>query len=364
MPGLEAMRLYAALLIILFHLVHIPGLELPGSLHFIATHFGFGVPLFYVISAFGLFLGYQGKLRFTKEWRDYYLRRFFRIAPLFYFMLIAYIPFLWVLFDGYRVPLEKVISSALFIFNFIPNDVEGYVWASWSIGVEMVFYLILPILIFAIKSLRSAILFLALTVYIKHSWSQPFNIVADNAALLNFENYFILSHLHYFAMGIVAYFVWRKLWLSGCNKPAYGRVITVVGVAGSVIWIGFQAMLMRVCLPWVNTLCVDKFNEVILVGFMSLIVIGQCVSASSILVNRGSCVLGKASFSLYLWHPVVIGILMQTGVYKVLYANVSSVYLSWLSAMAVTLLILLPVAIASYRHIEVPGMKMARRFIS
>ena len=37
-------------------------------------------------------------------------------------------------------------KSVLFIFNFIPGSETGIVWASWTIGVEMVFYAIFPLL--------------------------------------------------------------------------------------------------------------------------------------------------------------------------------------------------------------------------
>lgn len=57
LPGLLAMRCYAALAIMLFHLTALPKLQIPGYLSFVPTHFSFGVPLFYIVSAFGLFVG-------------------------------------------------------------------------------------------------------------------------------------------------------------------------------------------------------------------------------------------------------------------------------------------------------------------
>lgn len=68
--GLEAIRFFAALMIILFHLVHLPSLALPDYLAFIGKYFAIGVPLFYVVSAFGLFLGYRGRTATRDELRE------------------------------------------------------------------------------------------------------------------------------------------------------------------------------------------------------------------------------------------------------------------------------------------------------
>src|SRR4029078_7315847 len=35
--------------------------------------------------------------------------------------------------------------SSSFIFNIIPGEQEGFVWAGWTIGVEMIFYAVFPI---------------------------------------------------------------------------------------------------------------------------------------------------------------------------------------------------------------------------
>ena len=37
-----------------------------------------------------------------------------------------------------------ILSFMFFIYNFRPGMQEGLVWASWTLGVEMVFYLIFP----------------------------------------------------------------------------------------------------------------------------------------------------------------------------------------------------------------------------
>jgi peptidoglycan/LPS O-acetylase OafA/YrhL len=47
-----------------------------------------GIPLFFIISASTLYLSLDSKAGEGKRFTKFYLRRFFRIAPLFYVLLI------------------------------------------------------------------------------------------------------------------------------------------------------------------------------------------------------------------------------------------------------------------------------------
>ena len=87
---IDALRGLAALAIILFHLVRIPNpdLPLPNYLSFISTVFGLGVPMFFIISGFSIFFSLTSRKQDRKWIPKFYLRRYFRIAPLFYFMLV------------------------------------------------------------------------------------------------------------------------------------------------------------------------------------------------------------------------------------------------------------------------------------
>lgn len=361
LTGLEAVRCYAALLIIFFHLFHLANIEVPTSLGFIGTHFGFGVPLFFMVSAFGLFLGYQFTLTRIDQLKDYYLRRFFRIAPLFYFVMLFYLPYLWVIYDGHLVSVNKFLVSLLFIFNFIPSEVEGYVWASWSIGVEMVFYLTLPLAVLAINNFRSAFLFLLLSVYIKYQWVQSFNGAAETIVLTSFKTYFILAHIHYFAMGIFSYFVWKKI-IQGKYSDKLGHVLVYLAVLGFVGLVIFSTTIITLFSYFFSLVFAQYFYQLAIALCLSMFIISLCLAPIKLLVNRWVCLLGKTSFSLYLWHPIVIVSLTKGGAYEYIYENVGSVGFSWWLSVLLTFVILVPLARLSYQMIEVPGMKLIRYF--
>jgi len=145
LEGIEALRGVAALMVLLYHLVELLKVPLPGSLGFIRSHFGLGVPLFYALSGFVLAYGYSGNLRTPPDIRAFYIRRFFRIAPLFYSMLCAWLIVNWIVWQS-KPSLVPLLLNVTFLFGLVPGMHESIVWAGWSIGIEMLFYLMFPVI--------------------------------------------------------------------------------------------------------------------------------------------------------------------------------------------------------------------------
>ena len=101
----------------------------------LAGHFYLSVQLFFVISAFSL---YHSSRYAPARYPAYLVKRFFRIAPLYYVML-GYV--VWRIgFPGWG----EFLANATFTFNLFPGLEQGMVFAGWSVGVEMIFYLMLP----------------------------------------------------------------------------------------------------------------------------------------------------------------------------------------------------------------------------
>ncbi len=114
------------------------------------------------------------KDRFQSFWqqaKDFYLRRFFRIAPLYYFLLTIVIIFQRK-FDQIKLAVLRVVPPAWggevviatssgfeprsiwnilthysFAFGLIPKYVDANMLPDWSIGLEMQFYLLFPLLV-------------------------------------------------------------------------------------------------------------------------------------------------------------------------------------------------------------------------
>lgn len=151
---IEGLRGVAVALVVIFHF------------KLLGLNGGFiGVDIFFVISGF-LMTHILFNERF--EWTangifTYYKKRFWRIAPAYYVLLI----FIGVLFISYPYELhiydfrKSFLTSLIFAYNVHAPSGAGYFEVAaqekpflhlWSLGVEVQFYLLWPLLLFFVKS--------------------------------------------------------------------------------------------------------------------------------------------------------------------------------------------------------------------
>lgn len=160
LPGIHGLRGIAAISVVLYHLKHIAGIDLPAFFSFISRDFGYSVHLFYIVSAFSLMYSTEDRVGKGDWVYEYFVKRFFRIAPLFYFMIA---------FELCRQLTHGKISSSLtdiflnvtFTFGFVPFS--GFVWGGWSVGVEMIFYVVFPVLLLLARDQKSTLIFLVVS---------------------------------------------------------------------------------------------------------------------------------------------------------------------------------------------------------
>ncbi len=141
--GLDFLRSVAIFAVLLYHL--------PKESHQLIfralSHFGYwGVDLFFVLS--GFLIGSQLFRQISNDsfqFKSFYLRRFFRILPAYYGLLIfAYI------YDGPSVFIDKIDWRYLL---FLQNIGElNYLSHTWSLCVEEHFYILFPLFIFTFKN--------------------------------------------------------------------------------------------------------------------------------------------------------------------------------------------------------------------
>jgi peptidoglycan/LPS O-acetylase OafA/YrhL len=159
---IDALRGWAILLVLLTHAAQgrmaaealsqaapqSPVLDLPSWLQRICAHAGSGVHLFFVVSALSLAL--SARKRQEHGLGAYVIRRFCRIAPMFYAGIVLYLAlFGW----GPRLyapdgigPGDVALTFGL-LHIWSTNALNSVVPGDWSVGVEVMFYLILPLLL-------------------------------------------------------------------------------------------------------------------------------------------------------------------------------------------------------------------------
>ncbi|MET3328607.1 acyltransferase family protein [Bradyrhizobium diazoefficiens] len=210
---IDALRGYAILLVIFVHSSQMIG-GLQGYVYQIGDQGARGVQLFFVASAITLCMSYH---RRTDGVGAFYIRRLFRIAPMFWLAIIYF-----TLKDGVGprglepdgIGATHIILTTLFAHGFLPSTFSSVVPGGWSIAVEMMFYAVFPILVSYIKSWRAAavaalialapaaIAYASIQAAAKHVTPQSWNVVYQVFSTLNF-----VHQLPVFLIGMTAYFI-------------------------------------------------------------------------------------------------------------------------------------------------------------
>ncbi|MEO6902241.1 MAG: acyltransferase [Bacteroidia bacterium] len=199
--GLDLLRAISIWLVLLQHAgINLPGLK-PLKIG------GIGVEIFFVISGFLiggiLFKEIDKKNNLIKTLKSFWVRRWFRILPLYYLML--FIKFIFI--D------DSIGWNILYYVFFLQNNFYGinYFDVSWSLVIEEWFYLFSPIfLYFSLHFLKkdrliiySIVTFIALVVLLRSIYvfrgNVPYEGVNGNFPF-RFDSLFIgvlLSYLNY-----------------------------------------------------------------------------------------------------------------------------------------------------------------------
>lgn len=149
---IDGLRAIAVLMVILFHSFYGAAFVLKDATRIreffqsIPEELGFlfttekAVDIFFMISAFllGKSLMIENSRYGVIDLRRFFIRRLFRICPLFYIAILLFFPV------NISLSLRNLIYNLLFIDNFWGKMI---VPTGWSLCIEMQFYLVLPFLI-------------------------------------------------------------------------------------------------------------------------------------------------------------------------------------------------------------------------
>ncbi len=163
-PGLDLLRALAVIWVMLFHSFLVGGL---GEDYSWLSRYGWmGVDLFFVLS--GFLIGSQVLAPLARgdslSFRDFYLRRAFRILPAFWVVLALYVAFPWLR----EAPgMEPWWKFAAFFMNLSIDYRHNAAFShAWSLCVEEHFYLVFPLLAWALMRRPSAVKFIAVCVFV------------------------------------------------------------------------------------------------------------------------------------------------------------------------------------------------------
>jgi peptidoglycan/LPS O-acetylase OafA/YrhL len=110
-----------------------------------------GVAIFFVVSGFCIHYSHQQKS--DRNFKSFFIRRFFRIYPPYLaalILLVLLLPWTWLNLNAAEWT-GQITSHAFLFHNFSPRFFSGINPSLWSIGVEAQLYLLYPLLLLLVK---------------------------------------------------------------------------------------------------------------------------------------------------------------------------------------------------------------------
>lgn len=349
---IDALRGYAILAVLV---VHSAQQVMPAShiLKFFRDFGIYGVQLFYVVSAFALFMSWH--FRRNHEFspiRNFFIRRLFRIAPMFWLVLAVFLvlegtaPWYWA---PNGIAWWQVLSTIFFVNGFHPEAINAVIPGGWSVAVEMCFYLLLPLLFRYVVNLRAAFWFLAISLAIYIASQSAIDAIfagvyppEQQYLVKSFKYQNFLGQMPVFAMGVVAYFLGRD----------FSRQHTIAKMAAALSAV---LLLLIVAFPKASVI-----HQHLTIGALwsLLTFVLACFHAKAI-ANRAVVFIGKISYSMYLTQFMVIYGLRDSGALRLFPKG----DLGWCAYFLLITALIVAISSLTHRFIEQPGIRLGQQFI-
>lgn len=327
----------------------------PRSWATLADAGGTGVKLFFAASAFTLFMSLDHRRTEPHRLELFFLRRFLRIAPMYILGMIMYAALGWArgrayaTGSGFDVFLNLVLLHGLF-----PSAYFGLVPGGWSIGVEVLFYLMLPALMGIISKARYLVLAWIVAVGVAAAWHASYAYwekLYDPFYARQLVKLWLPNQLPIFIAGAAAYWCVREAspilsWLRRSPAAGYAIVFGLLVIGKALEPVGEF---------WAPLFLAPPFCLLILVTSVTV----------PLWIRRIFAPLGILSFSIYVLHFAFVSLLVRpvstfleaTGLrgspLAALQFAVSLTLVLGLSALA---------ARVTWRYVENPMIDVGRRY--
>lgn len=332
---------------------------LPPLFRTIVNQGQLGVQLFFVVSAFTLFLSLRRRMGVEKApVRNFFIRRFFRIAPMYYLGICFYLwldgtgPRYW-LGDAPGISTGNIASNFLFLHGFNPYWINSLVPGGWMIAVEMLFYCLVPLLVLRITNKRQALNFLLAALVARLTLEvllSKIPLIPDAQLWGKYLKLYLPNQMPVFALGILMFFLVSEEHGEGDRaaiRPLALVIFAVLLIAQFAL--GIQALPPHV------------------VCGMAFVVLGIALGRRefAVLVNPVFVYLGRVSYSMYLVHFAILHWLATFGGGDYLpVTDSSSAMINYL----IRLCILIPTTVAAatmfYWLVEQPTQRIGRKLVA
>lgn len=356
LPALTGVRGLAALWVWLFHvhgvagsppvLVEYLGLKLTPffSLGWI------GVDLFFVLSGFVLAWPYVGQDARTFSFPEFMRKRALRVLPAYYAQMAVLLTFAAAGFVWDLPSWQNALAHVFMLHNLNDKWAIAINGPWWTLPIEWQFYFAFPVLIILLSRFGAwrALLCMALLTlawrYGSFQWLQTYAPKAPVGSKMVWMGQ-LPGFLSEFFCGMAAASLAARLWAHPNGARWRARQSSWIFLTSMILLIGWMyALDLNFETYWQGSWWLFVCN--ISVGFvLAALILGLALDGNlvrNLFANRAMLLLGEISYSLYLWHFVVFGVMWHFGVFNVgspetlllrmtLYSIAPVVLFSWLS---------------------------------
>lgn len=263
-----------------------------------------GVDLFFALS--GFLIGGQiieQSLSGSFSFKEFYIRRFWRIIPPYYLAVLAYIIISIILFGTLVLQDGEIIKDTLrhivYVQNYFKPKIYGGIY--WTLAVEEQFYIFIPfVLFFTLKYLKKALPIVLISVIL--------GVVALRFALYNpsadwWHAYYMPTHTRIDALlfGVLAALVIikykEKLARANLIWKFLFLLIPAVCLTTTFLYGERSSAYFNVC--WQFTLNGIGFSTLVL--FVTALSLGRHMP-----FKRTVAMIAKYSYTMYLYHVIIL----------------------------------------------------------
>ena len=325
------LRLLAALQVVYIHSVehlYIKN-EIVLFINSIIVYFP-GVPIFFLISGYLITMSYEK----NPDMKEYTKNRTLRIFPGLYVSFLIGLIILWHFgqFNGIRI-MEvlpwMVAQLTLFQFynpDFIRDFGVGVINGSlWTISVELVFYMILPLLYMFLK--KNFIKRVSVLLVISFGFYYYINVISANTLIYEkLIKVSVLPYLFYFLFGMAMYKYQDRL-----VKYVENRVFLFLG------------LYVLVCFIKVDLFLYDVLNQLVFTAFIFSFVFSYKSLSNKLLENN------DFTYGVYIYHMLIVNVMVEKGIS------------GGVQNLLIVLALSLACGILSYFFVEKPFLKMKKK---
>jgi peptidoglycan/LPS O-acetylase OafA/YrhL len=292
-PALTGIRFFAAVYVFVFHF-GATALDKAAVARPIATflHNGsFGVSAFFVLSGFILAHAHPGQFDQPGSYRSYLLSRFARIYPVYFLALLLSLPLV------FHDLTPASAAATLFMVQAWGNAFSTLSWdwvqQTWTLSVELVFYLLFPFLVTRLRRASTPVLLGLWLLDVACLVAGGISVIApgtDDADRHGIPAWLLrvpmpLPKLAEFILGILLHTLVR-------------RTPGIAQLQGALWPLGVLAAIVLLLSSTDDARVISLAT--VLVGVLIALLYGSDNAFTALLGSRALVVLGSASYALYL----------------------------------------------------------------